>query len=1175
VQFSKLRISGFKSFVDPTELLIEPGMTGVVGPNGCGKSNLVEALRWVMGETSAKRMRGDDMDDVIFGGTATRPARNLCEVSLGVDNTTRTAPAGFNDFDDLDITRRLDRGRGSDYRINGKSVRARDVQLLFADNASGANSPALVSQGRVGALISAKPTDRRQLLEEAAGIGGLHARRHEAELRLRAAETNLTRLDDVLGAMDGQLGGLRKQARQASRYRNLQDHIRRAEAILLHQRWTQSESQLQRAHGGFAEAEGAVQGLMLAVTQATTRRLTLAEGLPPKRLAEASAAAALQRLVLAREQLDAEERRALEAAAGLQRRLAQIDSDLNRERALAADANGALSRLADERALLIEAQGEEALLSEAAESALVEAREALDDIDRLLSQAMEQVAAEEARRASLERQGRELETRVSTLRRRLDEQRAQHAALLQENSARADLDDAETAVAEAEERLELARQAAEAAESAKSAAEHRAEQIRQDAQVGLARAREAVQQAEGQRGRLKAEADALTKLLRSGRTDLFPPLIDTLTVRRGYEAALAAALGDDLTAPLDEAAPIHWRQLPDLSAVAPFPDGVLPLAPQVKAPPALARCLAHVGVVADAASGLAAAAYLLPGQVLVSRDGAAWRWDGLTVAAGAPTAAAQRLAQRNRLTELERELETADEALAAVREQLAEVQQQAEERQTAARHAVDAAAATDRQAREAVRQAFTGSTAAREQLSRLNQAAAAALSRLQALAESCDRLAADLEETQALWLESRETLAELPDPQAGRQRIAELRLTLAERRVVQSERQNDLNRLNRDAEGRRRRLAAIADEERSWSARTDGAAARLTELEERALEGRAELAALSERPLQIEEERSNLLAHISAAERNRRRAADELALLETEVSEIERVLKTAEAGLSDAREARARAEAAVTAALQAQESLRERVLEKLDCTPDQVLAVAAIDPADPFPEAGEVEKRLDRLLAERENMGPVNLLAEVEVRELEEQINVMRSEREDLTAAIARLRQGISALNREAREKLLASFEKVDGYFQDMFGKLFGGGKAHLKLTEAEDPLDAGLEIYASPPGKKLQILTLLSGGEQALTALALLFAVFLCNPSPICVLDEVDAPLDEANVGRFCDLVAEMARYGHTRFLIVTHHRLTMARMDRLYGVTMAERGISQLVSVDLTSVELLRGAA
>ncbi|MEC4595142.1 chromosome partitioning protein ParA, partial [Nitrospirillum amazonense] len=463
---------------------------------------------------------------------------------------------------------------------------------------------------------------------------------------------------------------------------------------------------------------------------------------------------------------------------------------------------------------------------------------------------------------------------------------------------------------------------------------------------------------------------------------------------------------------------------------------------------------------------------------------------------------------------------------------------------------------------------------ARATHARVAQAAAALASRLAALSETLDQMTADEEDLRERWAEARATLEELPPPGEGREQIAEARLRLTEARGTQAEAQNALDRLLREAEDRRRRLDAIAAEETSWRQRRDGTGGRLAELTERAEETREEQERLAERPAQIEEERLTLADLIHEAERVRSRAGDDLAEAEGALTTAERTLKEAENGLADAREARAHAEAAVGSAHQHLDTVKERIAERLDCPPEQVLALAGLDEGEPLPEAHAVEQRLGRLEAERDNMGPVNLRAEQEVQELDEQIGVMKTEREDLVSAIARLRQGISGLNKEARERLLAAFHKVDTHFQEMFTQLFGGGRAQLKLTDTEDPLDAGLEIYASPPGKKLQILSLLSGGEQALTAIALLFAVFLCNPAPICVLDEVDAPLDEANVGRFCDLVEEMARAGHTRFLIISHHRLTMSRMDRLFGVTMAERGVSQLVSVDLATAEELQAA-
>ncbi|WP_448189130.1 chromosome segregation protein SMC [Azospirillum sp. sgz301742] len=1151
MHFSRLRLSGFKSFVDATELVIEPGMTGIVGPNGCGKSNLVEALRWVMGETSAKKMRGGDMDDVIFGGTSNRPARNLAEVSLSIDNRSRTAPAGFNETDEVEVTRRIERGSGSDYRLNGKLVRARDVQLLFADNASGANSPALVSQGKVGQIINAKPQDRRMLLEEAAGITGLHSRRHEAELRLKGAESNLMRLDDVIGAMDTQLQSLKKQARQASRYRNLSEQIRKVEAVLWHLRWIAAQADLERARSAFAKVEETVRGLMLAVTQLTSKRTEDAAGLPEKRQAEAAAAAALQRLVIAKEQLDAEERRVADQQRALQARLQQIAGDLGREQALAADAGDALSRLEEEREYLLEAQADEEMLEEAAREALADAREAVEELDRELTRLTEQVASDEARRAATQRQVGELEARTATLTKRIGEQQMQRALLEKEIAGRADVAEAEMAVELAEQRVEDSREAAEAAERAKA-----------DSEPAQARARDALQAAEAWRTKLKAEEKALSELLAAGTSAEFPPLVDAVTVAPGYEGALAASIGDALTAPLDETAPVHWRTLPPLTAAA-LPAGAEPLAAHVQGPDAMARGLAHIGVVADSATGARLAPTLSAGQILVSRDGGAWRWDGLIIQAGAPTAAAIRLKQRNRLRELRDELDAAEEAVEMARESL-----------DAAKLAAEEASARDRRARDAVREAFAALNTARDRHTKLAREADAAASKLAALVEGIERLEADRRDAEAHLNDARALLDALTDPREGREAVNEQRAALAERRTAQAEKQNALDRLTREAQSRRQRLSAIQHEVSSWANRSQGAGGRVGELQERSSAAQAELDQLAGRPAEIGGERQDLLARIAESERARKRAAEVLAEAEARLTDTENALKMAEAGLADSREARAHAEAAVQAAVQQGQTLTERIAERLDCAPEQTRAAAELGPDDPLPETAATESRLEKLVRERENMGPVNLRAELEATELEAQITSLQTEREDLIAAIARLRQGIGSLNREARERLTASFDAVNRNFQELFTGLFGGGKAYLELVNAEDPLNAGLEIYASPPGKKLQILSLLSGGEQALTALSLLFAVFRSNPAPICVLDEVDAPLDEANVNRFCDLVETIAREGDTRFLIITHHRLTMARVDRLFGVTMAERGVSQLVSVDLSAAEELRGA-
>ncbi len=1153
VQFNNLRLSGFKSFVDPTDLIIQDGVTGVVGPNGCGKSNLVEALRWVMGENSAKRMRGGEMDDVIFAGSASRPSRNVADVTLMLDNSARTAPAMFNDYDELEVVRRITRGQGSNYRVNGREVRARDVQLLFADSATGAHSTALVSQGRVGALINAKPTDRRSLLEEAAGITGLHSRRHEAELRLRAAETNLERLDDVITTLEAQLQSLKKQARQATRYRNINGHIRRHEAIGLHLEAEDRKVALAQAREALATAEQNVARLTEASAASATAQAEAAAVLPDLRQAEAEAAAALHRLVVDRDQLDREEARAAAAKEQAEERLRQLESDRARAKALVDDAAAARQRMDEERdALQAAAEGE----SDARETAGAERETAAEDVSHFetrLGELTAQVAADEARSAALERRNRELTERQTRLNEQLERMRGQIAELSAERERNEELKALEAELESAEAALESCRASSDAAEQALSTTRETE-----------ADAREIRQQAEAERSRLEAEAGALRAILEPGEPDMWPPVVDRVTVEPGYETALGAALGDDLTASSDEAAPVHWETLPPYSPAPDLPPGARPLSGLVEGPSALTRRLSQIGVVEDEAAGRRLQGDLKPGQRLVTREGALWRWDGFAAQADAPTGAAVRLAQRNRLIEL-------GDLLDGAGRQANEAAASHEEKQVAA----ESAATAERAARAAVHEAFGKVNQTRQRQANLVQSFAALGSRLTGLEETAERLTADLSETEAQLGATREELAQMPPLDGERLKITELRSELAERRSRLAECQSAVDRLTRDAEARSERLAAIERDKALWASRSADAERHMGELDQRQSDTAEEVARLAAVPGELGARREALAGSIEAAEAKRKAAADALASGESRLAEADRKLKSEEAQTATAREDRVRAESAVEQCQQGLESVTEKVREKLDCALDQVMEVGEIDPEQALPTRDEVEAKLTRLLRERENIGPVNLRAEVEARELGDQIDGMQTERSDLVTAIARLRQGIGSLNREGRERLLAAFEQVNGHFTELFVRLFGGGRAHLKLTEADDPLDAGLEIMASPPGKRLQIMSLLSGGEQALTALSLLFAVFLTNPAPICVLDEVDAPLDDANVDRFCSLVDELTESTSTRFLVITHHRMTMARVDRLFGVTMGERGVSQLVSVDLDAAERLRDTA
>ena len=1155
MQFSRLRLQGFKSFVDATEFFIEPGLTGVVGPNGCGKSNLVEAIRWVMGEISAKQMRGGEMDDMIFGGSDARPPRNLAEVALVLDNSDRTAPAMFNDAEEIEVIRRIERGSGSVYRVNGREVRARDVQLLFADAATGARSTALVSQGRIGAIISARPAERRHLLEEAAGITGLHSRRHEAELRLHAADTNLERLDDILAALDEQLRGLKRQARQAARYRNLSDHIRNAEAALLYWRQSEAAADLETARAHFGEAENTVADLTREAGVAATRQTDIEASLPEIRQGEAEAAAALQRSLLARDSLDSEEARLVAERQTLDERLAQIARDIEREKALGQDAAGAILRIVKESATLNEAQAAAEDARRAASEGLQAASEAagaLEDAHRALTA---KVATDEARQAAFEHRIAEIEARQERLvqrRAKLAAQRDQAEGEAAEAGAGA-LEESRSNLAGLRGRLEEARGGRE-----------QAEQTYEAALAAQNEARAAAHDAEAEHARLTAEESALTELLAIGNPELWPPLIDKVTVGAGYEMALGAALGDDLNAAADEAAPVHWSTLPPPENAPSLPEGAELLSNFVTGPAALTGRLSQIGVVADQKTGDSLRPRLAYGQRLVGRDGALWRWDGFTARAGAPTAATTRLAQANRLKETKVHLAAAADPTEAAGKLLARAITKTE-----------GDLANTAAARREASEAETEFHKARDEEATLAAEIAGAASRRASISESLDGIDADIAEAEAAAQAARQELASLGSLAAKREAADEKRSELGRARESLAECQGVHDRLDRESWARQQRLVGIAGEIDAWQGRVDGATQQLDELRVRGEAAMVEADRMAARPAEIATQRQGLMDRIDGAEEKRKQAANVLAVAESDLADATRDMRARGTALSEAREERVRRDAAREQAAKALADVAERIRERLSCEPEEVLSSVGIEDDGNLPDHEAVETKLERLLRERDNMGPVNLRAEAEAAELDEKIATMQAERADLMAAIARLRQAIAGLNRDGRQRLLTAFDEVNKHLGELFVRLFGGGRAHLKLVDAEDPLEAGIEILASPPGKKLQVMSLLSGGEQALTALSLLFAVFLTNPAPICVLDEVDAPLDDANVDRFCTMLERLAHSLATRFLLVTHHRLTMARMDRLFGVTMGEQGVSQLVSVDLQAAERLRQTA
>ena len=863
MKFKKIKILGFKSFVDPTEIVIESGLTGIVGPNGCGKSNVVESLRWCMGETSAKSMRGSGMEDVIFSGTADRPARNNAEVTIFLDNEERKAPSEFNDQTEIQIKRKIEVEKGSDYKINGRDVRARDVQRLFADLSTGAHSPSLISQGRVGALINAKPIDRRSVLEEAAGISGLHSRRHEAELKLKGAETNLQRVKDLMKQLTNQINSLKKQAEQAETYRSISSEINKLEGIVLFLKWSTLKDSFEKSDENLKDSETQIQKYTLQVTQATSEQLRANEKIKPLREKEIEAAAKLNRINLERDALDQEEERIKDEKRNLENSIQQIISDSEREQFQLEDATKDLATLNSRRDLDNE-----------------------DKTTEISNEIIDQLKSEKD----------SLEDKISNL----DQEIEQYNQI--KNSRR---DEWQNTLINSEN--------------------------------------------------LKSRSSTLKDV-------------------EGYDN------------------PANWTEI--------FSKRFYDDYNEIN----------------------------------------------------------QKVIEANKTSE------------------------NAKINYDKANNDAKNAATLSLQLREELRQK-------------------------------------DVEQKQSDWM-------------------------------------YEFQRLNKT-------INSSQDQ--------------INKLSERKIKSEAELEKISSRPEEIAQRRGQLIETKGFAETERQFASDRLAEADNELKKIEENLRKAQNDLANIRESKGRTEATKELAESRLKELEIESQDKFNSLPINLINTLSInEDLDTMRKNQErTEIRLDRLKQQRETMGAVNLRADLETKEIDDELEKMTTEKDDLENAIKKMRVSIEDLNKEGRTRLLKAFDSVNSHFKDVFVKLFNGGKAHLELVDADDPLEAGLEMMVSPPGKKLQSMSLLSGGEQALTALSLIFAVFLTNPSPICVLDEVDAPLDDANVDRFCGLLDSITEKTNTKFLIITHHALTMSRMDRLFGVTMAERGVSQIVSVDLKKAEEIGAVA
>lgn len=1141
MQIKRLKLSGFKSFVEPAELRIEPGLTGVVGPNGCGKSNLLEAIRWVMGENSPKSMRSGGMEDVIFAGTQSRPPRDFAEVVLQGETS---------DGEELDVTRRIERGAGSAYRVNGRDVRAKDVSLTFADAATGAHSPALVSQGKIAQVIAAKPAERRQMLEEAAGIAGLHVRRRDAEGKLRQTEANLARLEDLMAGLDTQMASLRRQAKQAERYTKLSEEIRVAEARLVFARWRDAAA---AAHAAREEAKAADARVIAA--QTATDKAQKAQHAAAAALSEAreeladrrdDSSAHGHRMAALSSQLEAAEQR----LADLNRQKSRLEEDRGEADRMTRDAAEALARLEKDLAA-----SEKSLAEDETRRPTLAAK--LEDQERSGRAAELAFAKATADHAGVEAEWRVAQAAIAQAQSRIDrldsEARRQEAAraVLSDNSdPHAAVEAAKHAAAQAGTGLADLRQTLASQQARKQALQ----ESRDETASAVSAARAELAGIEREYGALARDREAREKRA-AGRSGL-PAALDKVRAEKGYERALAAVLGRDATSPLgtpeSQTDGRFWTGRDAPQAVADS------LAAHVRdCPPQLAARLALVHVTESDDDRA-----LKPGEWLVTTSGALRRWDGF-IARGEGAAEAAQLEAENRYADLAAQLPAVREVAAAAETAQAAAQDELSELQralVAAEREVNEAAEDERQALRA----FDQAEAARERIA----------AQLAQLAASASDLAEQREQAGTELADAQGKLAALPDPDAGR---AALDAAQARHEAARSQLQSATAELAAHDQGlavARERTAAQRADMASWQARSGDAARRLSDFARRLEEIEQDQAIFAAKP-------AGLMREIEQGDAVRERLGKELAEAEAVVAQqsaaaqqADRTFAEANETLSTAREARA----GLSARAENEESRRAEMARisgvRFQCPPPLLAGRFEFD-AEAVKNSSAESEEMERLTASRERIGPVNLVAAEELAKLEADHGSSTAEQAELAEAVNRLRGSIGNLNREGRERLRTAFEQVDTHFRRLFTRLFEGGQAHLALIDSDDPLEAGLEIFAQPPGKRLQSLTLLSGGEQALTAIALIFALFLTNPAPICVLDEVDAPLDDANIDRFCDLLDAMSRETKTRYLIVTHNAVTMSRMHRLFGVTMVEQGISRLVSVDLGAAEELLAAA
>ena len=1140
MKFQSVRISGFKSFLEPIEIEINKGLTGIVGPNGCGKSNIVEAIKWIMGENSARQMRGDGMDDVIFAGTDERPSRNFAEVTIKLNNSEKKAPAAFNHLSEIEISRKIEREKGSIYRINGKQVRARDVQLIFADSGTGARSSGIVSQGRIAQIIDASPENRRGILEEAANIKGLHSRRHEAELKLNAASNNLDRLLDIEKTYKEQLVELEKQGRKAARYRSIGDRLRKAEATLFSTLLFNAKTEYNILKNELHTVTENVSKAQIEVSKNTTSKLDILSKIPILRNIEAEKAAILQSLNITKIKLEEEQTSAKIALNNIISQITQLEKDTKRENQIQEDAEKTLSNLlVEEENLKIDTKNFSSKISEATQ-AVKSLKIKSDEADKKLSSITSEIYTINSDKSDLER-------RIINLNEKIENTQNQISKFNLENYSKT-LEANEIKILDLQKLVSKNHLLIDTFKKKLTQLETLELTLTKEKNI-----------AANILNQTNAEINTLSSLL--GDDSLNRNTLEkNINTTDHLEDAIGSVLGETLLAPIYSNNEIienttYWRDGFDIKLTSPLPKEAMPLISKIKSSSILETALQGVGIVENEELAFKLQKKLTYGQALTTAEGGLWRWDGFVQPKGVKNSYSERLQQIARFKVLQSQLPSQKESVFLIDKKLIEYSENIKKYRTDIIK---------------LQSTLSGLNSDSNRLELEN-------SKMEIQLTSSALLIKELKNTEVT------SKVELIELKKQISHIVNLPSLLADELSIRNNAEQFRNNLTEAMAAEQqiknhesfqlRNIAQIKHQKESWITRKQEAKSRLSSLHERLEFSKNEMDRLSNLPNDFDKKEEQIRIEIEAAIINRNLAADKLVITETSQNDAEKLEKESEKNVSMLRENMIKVQALLDLAHTKILNIEERIFEKLRIKSDQLSDLTGIKENNEIDSNIEaLEKTVERLLNERESLGAVNLRAEEEMNEMNDKIEIMFKERIDLEEAIEKLRNGIFELNKEGRERLKKSFTVVNENFKNLFQKLFGGGNAELKLVGHDDPLQAGLEVLASPPGKKMQLLSLLSGGEQALTAISLIFSVFLCNPSPICILDEVDAPLDDTNVGRFCDLLNKIAEETNTYFMVITHHRLTMAKMDRLFGVTMEQKGISKLVSVDLEQASRIR---